>query len=35
MLGREVGSNWQSWRHNLEYVDYAVVALVVAAIAYC
>lgn len=34
VLGRAVGSNWESWRHNLEYVDYAGAALVVAAIAY-
>ncbi|HEY1508356.1 MAG TPA: DedA family protein [Solirubrobacteraceae bacterium] len=34
VLGREVGSNWSSWRHHLEYVDYAVVALVLAGIAY-
>jgi membrane protein DedA with SNARE-associated domain len=34
VLGREVGSNWSSWRHHLEYVDYAVVALVLVAIAY-
>jgi membrane protein DedA with SNARE-associated domain len=34
VLGRAVGSNWQSWRHNLEYVDYLGAALVVAAIAY-
>jgi membrane protein DedA with SNARE-associated domain len=34
ILGRAVGSNWESWRHNLEYVDYAVVALVVAAVVY-
>lgn len=34
VLGREVGSNWQSWRHNLEYVDYAAAALLVVAIAY-
>jgi membrane protein DedA with SNARE-associated domain len=34
VLGREVGSSWQSWRHNLEYVDYVGAALVVAAIAY-
>lgn len=33
-LGREVGSNWQSWRHNLEYVDYAGAVLLVVAIAY-
>jgi membrane protein DedA with SNARE-associated domain len=34
VLGRAVGSNWSSWRHHLEYVDYAVVALVLAAVAY-
>jgi membrane protein DedA with SNARE-associated domain len=34
LLGREVGSSWQSWRHNLRYVDYAGAALLVAAIAY-
>jgi membrane protein DedA with SNARE-associated domain len=34
VLGNAVGSNWQSWRHNLEYVDYVGAALVVAAIAY-
>jgi len=33
-LGQAVGSNWPSWRHNLEYVDYVAVALLVAAIAY-
>jgi membrane protein DedA with SNARE-associated domain len=32
ILGRAVGSNWQHWRHNLEYVDYVAVALLVAAI---
>jgi membrane protein DedA with SNARE-associated domain len=34
ILGREVGSNWQTWRHYLEYVDYLGAALVVGAIAY-
>ena len=34
MLGRAVGSDWQSWRHNLEYVDYVGAALLVVAIAY-
>lgn len=32
VLGREVGHNWQSWRHHLEYVDYAAAALLVAVI---
>lgn len=34
VLGREVGRNWQSWRHHLEYVDYVGAAVVVLAIAY-
>lgn len=34
VLGKAVGSNWQNWRHNLEYVDYVGAALVVGAIAY-
>ena len=34
LLGNAVGNSWQSWRHNLEYVDYVAAALLVAAIAY-
>ncbi len=34
VLGNAVGSNWQSWRHNLEYVDYVAAALLVAAVAW-
>jgi membrane protein DedA with SNARE-associated domain len=34
VLGREVGHNWSTWRRHLEYGDYALVVLVVAAIAY-
>jgi len=34
ILGNAVGSDWQSWRHNLEYVDYVAAVLLVAAIAY-
>jgi membrane protein DedA with SNARE-associated domain len=34
VLGREVGSDWQTWRHHLEYVDYVGAALLVLAIAY-
>ncbi len=34
VLGNAVGSSWQSWRHNLEYVDYVGAALLVIAIAY-
>jgi membrane protein DedA with SNARE-associated domain len=32
VLGRAVGSSWQSWRHHLEYVDYAAVVVLVAVI---
>ncbi|HWF36481.1 MAG TPA: DedA family protein [Solirubrobacteraceae bacterium] len=34
ILGRAVGSNWESWRRHLEYVDYAALAVVVLAVAY-
>lgn len=34
LLGREVGSQWESWRHHLEYVDYVGAVVLVAAIAY-
>jgi membrane protein DedA with SNARE-associated domain len=34
VLGNAVGSQWQNWRHNLEYVDYIAAALLVAAIAW-
>jgi membrane protein DedA with SNARE-associated domain len=34
VLGNAVGSDWQSWRHNLEYVDYVFAALLLAAIVY-
>jgi len=34
VLGKAVGSNWESWRHNLEYVDYVAAALLVVAIGY-
>ena len=34
VLGNAVGGSWQSWRHNLEYVDYVGAALLVVAIAY-
>lgn len=29
LLGEAVGANWESWRHNLAYLDYVVVAAVV------
>jgi len=34
LVGRAVGSQWTSWRAHLEYVDYAAVALLVAAVAF-
>ena len=29
-IGREAGDNWEQWKDNLHYVDYAVVAVIVA-----
>ena len=34
LLGRAVGSSWQSWRHNLDYVDYAALAVLAGAVCY-
>lgn len=34
LLGREVGHQWQTWRHHLEYVDYVGAAILVAAVVY-
>jgi membrane protein DedA with SNARE-associated domain len=34
LIGRGVGDNWEQWRHNLGYLDYAVLAAIVAGIAY-
>jgi membrane protein DedA with SNARE-associated domain len=34
VLGREVGHNWSSWRHHLEYGDYALAVIVVLIIVY-
>jgi membrane protein DedA with SNARE-associated domain len=34
ILGRAVGSQWQTWRHHLEYVDYVGAVVVIAAIVY-
>jgi membrane protein DedA with SNARE-associated domain len=33
-IGKQVGSRWEDWKHNLQYVDYAIVAVVVIGIAY-
>jgi membrane protein DedA with SNARE-associated domain len=34
VIGREVGDNWEQWRDNLHYFDYAVVVAILAGIAY-
>jgi membrane protein DedA with SNARE-associated domain len=34
LLGREVGSRWEDWRDRLHYLDYAVLAAIVALIVY-
>jgi len=33
-IGKQAGDNWERWKNSLHYVDYAVVALVVAGLAY-
>jgi membrane protein DedA with SNARE-associated domain len=34
LLGKAVGNSWPSWRHHLEYVDYAFLALLLVALGY-
>ena len=34
LIGEAVGENWEEWRDHLHYLDYAVVAAVVAGVAY-
>jgi membrane protein DedA with SNARE-associated domain len=34
IVGRAVGQSWQTWRHHLEYADYAAVAIALLLIAY-
>jgi membrane protein DedA with SNARE-associated domain len=34
LIGREVGDNWVDWRDKLHYLDYAVLAAIVAGLAY-
>jgi membrane protein DedA with SNARE-associated domain len=34
LLGKGVGSNWESWRHNLGYLDYVIVGAVIAGVGY-
>jgi membrane protein DedA with SNARE-associated domain len=34
LLGREVGSKWDDWKDRLHYLDYAVLAAILAVIVY-
>jgi membrane protein DedA with SNARE-associated domain len=34
LIGQQVGANWVDWKDKLHYVDYAVVAIIIAVIAY-
>jgi membrane protein DedA with SNARE-associated domain len=34
LIGREVGNNWEQWKDNLHYLDYAVALAIVAGIIY-
>jgi membrane protein DedA with SNARE-associated domain len=34
IVGREVGDNWEQWRNNLHYLDYAVLVALAAGVAY-
>jgi membrane protein DedA with SNARE-associated domain len=33
-IGKQAGDNWETWKDNLHYVDYAVVAAILVAIVY-
>jgi membrane protein DedA with SNARE-associated domain len=28
-IGKQAGANWEDWKNNLHYVDYAVAAMIV------
>jgi membrane protein DedA with SNARE-associated domain len=34
IVGEQVGHNWEDWRHRLGYLDYVMVAAIIAGIAY-
>jgi membrane protein DedA with SNARE-associated domain len=34
LLGQGVGDNWESWRHNLGYIDYVVAVAIIGGIAW-
>jgi membrane protein DedA with SNARE-associated domain len=33
-IGKQAGDNWEDWKDNLHYVDYAVAAAIVIGVAY-
>jgi membrane protein DedA with SNARE-associated domain len=33
-VGKQAGDNWDNWKDNLHYVDYAVVAAILGGIVY-
>jgi membrane protein DedA with SNARE-associated domain len=34
LLGKGVGANWEHWRHNLGYLDYAIAAAIILGVVY-
>ena len=34
VIGKAAGTDWNNWRHDLDYVDYVVLVLLIGAIAY-
>jgi membrane protein DedA with SNARE-associated domain len=34
LLGKGVGSNWEHWRHNIGYLDYAIAAAIIVGVVY-
>jgi membrane protein DedA with SNARE-associated domain len=34
LIGEAVGDNWEDWRHKLGYLDYAVLAAIIAGVVY-
>ena len=34
LVGRSVGENWETWRHNLGYLDYVILVAIVLGAAY-
>jgi membrane protein DedA with SNARE-associated domain len=34
LIGKSVGDNWEDWRHKLGYLDYVVLAAIIAGIVY-